>query len=94
MATEGRISQLTVRVLASDPVPEARLSQLTVRVAAQYVAPVATNNQNVCQQYFLGQIMREYALLTIVVSALAMVFGAALVDNITELLKPLWTILG
>jgi hypothetical protein len=38
--------------------------------------------------------MREYALLTIVVSVLVMVFGAALVDNIAELLKPLWTILG
>ena len=49
MATEGRISQLTVRVLASDPVPEARLSQMVVRVAAQYVAPV--NDHNNCQQY-------------------------------------------
>ena len=38
--------------------------------------------------------MREYALLTIVVSVLAVAFGAMLVDNIAELLKPLWTILG
>jgi hypothetical protein len=36
--------------------------------------------------------MREYALLTIVVFILVMVFGAVLADNITELLKPLWTI--
>ena len=38
--------------------------------------------------------MREYALLTIVISVLVLVFGAMLTDNITELLKPLWTILG
>jgi hypothetical protein len=38
--------------------------------------------------------MREYALLTIVVSVLSMVFGAVIADNITEFLKPLWTILN